>query len=556
MNPRIAMAFGAIFVAQFLTGCTPKLDSLTAASGPERTVVRVAGTNLFLSSIVWDAGLASERVVPGGFLGAYLFSVPPGASVGAHPVALRYGTRTSNIVNFDVTAPNPFGVPRIDRVSVVGASFSSGQITPWLYVQGANIDVGAVVQVNGTDVASVAHRALINNLYGVSPAALAYPIYHYLAVIAAPGALTAGDTISVTVRNLDAQVSTAVNYTLPVDAATMDSDGDNLPDTWEINGFDSNGDGTVDIDLKALGADPNRPDIFVEVDVMNGLGNPPIATAGGTPGTFDTVRSMFAAAPILNPTGTDGINIVLDTSGTVAFTATVGFAPIIASPMGTTEFSTLKAANFNDAERGRIYHYAIWGNMMPGGFSGVSDVDFGGTESGDDFLVTFDDFSASFQTLRSQVETFAHELGHGLGQRHGGTTHSQFKPNYPSVMSYAWQLRSGQTNATRRSRTTCTPFYWADSTATEPNGAPPAAISAITDYSEGMLADVVENNASLDETTGVCGLAVFWNGDGDSTDTGLSLDADDNGASNETLRDFGNWRSLNFRGPEQNGDMP
>jgi hypothetical protein len=154
------------------------------------------------------------------------------------------------------------------------------------------------------------------------------------------------------------------------------------------------------------------------------------------------------------------------------------------------------------------------------------------------------------------VETFAHELGHGLGQRHGGTTHSQFMPNYPSVMSYAWQLRSGQTNATRRSRTTCTPFYWADATATEPNGAPPAAINTITDYSEGMLADVVENNASLDETTGVCGIAVFWNGDADSTDTGLSLNADDNGANNETLRDFGNWRSLNFRGPEQNGDMP
>jgi hypothetical protein len=428
-------------------------------------------------------------------------------------------------------------------------------VTPWLYVQGANIDVGAVVQVNGADVACASHRVLRNQLHGVAPTALGNPIRHFLSVIAAPGALTAGDTISVTVRNLDAQTSAAFSYRLPADAATMDSDGDNIPDTWETSGFDANGDGTIDIDLKALGANPWRPDLFVEVDVMSGLDNPPIDTVGTTPGTFDTARAMFAAAPFISPSGPNGINLVVDSSGSVAFEATVGFAPVIGSPMGTTEFTTLKAANFDDANRGRIYHYALWANMMPGGFSGVSDVDFGGTESGDDFLVTFDDFPAAFQTLRSQVETFAHELGHGLGQRHGGDTHSTLKPNYPSVMSYAWQLRSGQSNATRRARTTCTPFYWADAAATEPGGAPPATINAVTDYSDGMFADVVENNNSLDEPSGVCGVAVDWNNDGDTTDLDLSVNADDNGASNETLRDFANWRNINFRGPEQNGDL-
>lgn len=555
MNRRIIFAAGILAGALLLAGCKPRLNSLTAASGPEHTVVEVAGANLLFTSIVWDAGLPSEAVVPGGFLGAYMFSVPPGAAVGPHPVALRNGSGTSASVNFDVTAPNPFGAPRIDRVTVVGASFSGGQVTPWLYVQGANIDVGAIVQVDGVDVASVGHRVLRNPLFGVAPTAIGNPIYHFLSVIAAPGALAAGDTVTVTVRNLDAQVSAAFEYTLPADAATMDSDGDNIPDTWEVNGYDANSDGTVDIDLKALGATPQRPDLFVEVDVMNGLANPPIATAGPTPGTFDTAKSMYAAAPFISPFGPNGINLVLDTSGTVAFENTVGFAPILTSPMGTVEFTTIKAANFDDANRGRIYHYGLWANMLPGGFSGVSDVDFGGTESGDDFLVTFDDFPAAYQTLRSQVETFAHELGHGLGQRHGGDTHSQFKPNYPSVMSYAWQLRSALTNAGRRNRVTCTPFYWADAAATEPSGAPPAAISAVTDYSDGMLSAVVENNNSLNETTGVCGVAVDWNNDGDTTDTNLSANADDNGSSTETLQDFGNWRKINFRGPEQNGDL-
>jgi hypothetical protein len=555
MNRRIIFAAGILAGALFLTGCKPRLDSLTAAAGPEHTVVEVSGANLLLSSIVWDAGLPSERVLPGGFLGAYMFSVPPGASVGAHPVALRHGNRTSASVNFAVTAPNPFGAPRIDRVTVVGASFSGGQVTPWLYVQGANIDVGAIVQVDGTDVACVGHRVLRNPLFGVAPTSLGYPIYHFLSVIAAPGALTAGDTVTVTVRNLDSQVSAAFEYTLPADAATLDSDGDNIPDTWEVNGYDANADGTVDIDLKALGATPQRPDLFVEVDVMSGLANPPIATAGTTPGTFDTARNMYAAAPFISPTGPNGINLVLDSSGSVAFENTVGFAPILTSPMGTVEFTTIKAANFDDANRGRIYHYALWANGLPGGFSGVSDVDFGGTESGDDFLVTFDDFPASYQTLRSQVETFAHELGHGLGQRHGGDTHSQYKPNYPSAMSYAWQLRSGINNAGRRNRVTCTPLYWADAAATEPAGAPPAAINAITDYSDGMFADVIENNNSLSEPAGVCGVAVDWNNDGDTTDAALNANADDNGSSTETLHDFGNWRKINFRGPEQNGDL-
>lgn len=544
-------------VSNLLAGCTPVLNNLVENNGPEHTLVKVDGSSLLFSSVVWDAGLLSETTIPGGFLAGYMFSVPPGASLGNHPVSLKNNWGSSGIVNFNVTAPVPFGAPRVDHVTLLlGASFSGTQVTPVLYVQGANIDVGAVVQVDGSDVATASHRALRTELYGTDPTVMGYPIYHYVSLLAAPGAKTVGSTINVTVRNLDGLVSAPVAYTLPASAAVLDSDGDNLLDDWEVSGYDADGDGITDIDLAALGAHPFRPDILVEVDIMNGLANPPIASAPGNPGTFETAQAMFAAAPVLSPySDQEGINLILDTAGTVPFNFTLYFAPYLPGGLGTTDFAALKATNFNNAVRDRIYHYAIWGNMLDGNYSGISDVDFGGSENGDDFLVSFDDFPGSYQTLRSQVETFVHELGHNLGQRHGGDTHSVFKPNYWSAMSYAWQLRSGHDNLTRRRRTTCTPIYWADPTAVEANGAPPATPNAITDYSHGMGPRIVENNNSLDEPTGVCGIPVYWNGDLDTTDTNLSLDADDNGLSNETLNDFSNWRAIDYGGPESDGTV-
>jgi hypothetical protein len=530
------------------------LTALSPATGPERTLVTVTGSTLF-ASVVWDAGLPTETVIPGGWLGGYMFSVPPAAAPGAHPVAVRRNGADSASLDFVVTAPLPFGAPRVDRVSVVGATFSGGDVTSWLYVQGANTDVGAIVQIDGAAVATASHRGLVMERYDTDPAVLGYPVYHYLSLLADGGTRPAGSTVAVTITNLDGAVSTPVSFTLPASEATLDRDGDQLLDAWETAGYDADGDGVVDIDLPGLGTDPLRPDVLLEVDVMAGLDNPPIASAPGAPGTFETTQAMFAAAPVLNPGSDPGINLILDTSGSVAFAATISFGTIVPGPAGTTDFTTIRAANFA-AARDNVYHYAVWANMIPGGYSGVSDIDFGGSGSGDDFIVSFDDFPASYQTLRSQVETLAHEFGHNLGQRHGGDTHSIYKPNYWSVMSYSWQLRSGQSNATRRSRTTCTPIYWADSTALEVNGAPPATPNAVVDYSHGMGPTVDEDSGTLDETVGVCGAAVYWNGDLDQTDTGLSLDADDNGVANETLSDFGNWRALNFGGPAADGDLP
>lgn len=553
------MRFATFFLTVFfgcITGCaTPVLNSLEFSQGPEQSLVRVSGTNLLGASVIWDAGFTTEQSVPGGFLGAYMFSVPPGATPGGHPVALRNSRGTSGVLTYTVTAPQPFGAPRIDRVTMVNSNFSTpGMVEPLLYVQGGNFDVGAIVQVQGTDVATASHKGLRTNLYGASPTVLGDPIYHYLSLIALPGPLNLGATIQLRVRNLDGTTSTTFSYVLPANAAQLDSDGDSLLDDWEINGYDSNNDGTLEVDLPALGSDPFRPDLYVEVDVMQGLANPPIAPTTTTPGVFLASQQMFAAAPVLNPMTDSGIRLTVDSTGSIANTATLHFGTIIPGNGTSTDFATIRNANFTTA-RDDIYHYGIWGDAMVGGFSGVSDVDFGGSEVGDDFLISFDNFPNSYQTLRSQVETFVHELGHNLSLRHGGVTHRRYNPQYWSAMSYTWQLRSGQTNATRRNRVTCAPIYWANTAATEVNGAAPANPNAIIDYSHGMGPTVVENNNSLQETTGVCGFAVDWNNDGDTTDTNLSTNANDEGGTNETLVDVSNWANLLFNGPADDGDL-
>ena len=42
-----------------------------------------------------------------------------------------------------------------------------------------------------------------------------------------------------------------------------------LLDSWEQNGFNADGNGTIDVNLPAFGANPRRKDIFVEVIVWS-----------------------------------------------------------------------------------------------------------------------------------------------------------------------------------------------------------------------------------------------------------------------------------------------
>lgn len=523
-----------------LAACTPRIDALDPASGPERTLVEVEGATAFAQTF-WDAGTASEVALPGGFLAASLFSVPAGAVPGPHDVQLRQGSASSNIEPFTVTAPQPFPGPRLDRISLAFAEFTAADLTAWLYVQAANADVGAEVLIDGVPELTLAHRALRHDLRGIDPNDFAFPIYHHLAFVAPLTNRPLGSTISVQVRNPDGQLSASVDYALPAAEAELDSDGDDLLDTWEIDGFDADGDGIVDVDLPALGADPLRPDILVELDVMSGLANPP------TDAVFTAAIEAFADAPIVTPLGATGINLILDTTGSVAFSQTIDFDGATNPAAGFTNFYDLKAVSFDNALQGPVYHYAIWANARPNGSSGRGEL------PGDDLIVSFDDFSAAFQTVRSMSETLVHELGHNLAQRHGGVDDTTHNPTYSSVMSYSWQLRTGRTDLTRLFRPIYAPLYYDQAAVVETGGALPADPGTTVDYSDGMGREVDEN--ALDEPVGLYnGNGIDWNLDGDTDDLGVAADVNINGTVGDVFVDFANWPALDYTGPRVDTD--
>src|SRR3990167_7213078 len=89
-----------------------------------------------------------------------------------------------------------------------------------------------------------------------------------------------------------------VLFLMPVaEGASADTDGDGLLDEWEINGYDHDGDGIIDVDLPAMGANPLRKDIFVEIDWMKATDKNHKPDAKG----ITKVINAFANAPVSNP---------------------------------------------------------------------------------------------------------------------------------------------------------------------------------------------------------------------------------------------------------------
>lgn len=260
--------------------------------------------------------------------------------------------------------------------------------------------------------------------------------------------------------------------------ALVDTDGDALPDEWEINGYRyTDADGvTRFVDLPAMGADPLHKDMFVEIDYMGRSG-----LFGGhnhkpDPAALDLVIQAFADAPISNPDGQDGIALHIDAGSDSIMNPRTGElwgarsrsqeiahdnsstvndcnTPGISQP---SEIQAIWKANFVPA-RVPVFHYTVFAHQYaPGPGAGESCIPFvenPTTSSG--FNSTFQDGSAIVVSLGAhpdphgtvieQAGTFMHELGHDLKLDHGGPVGSdqvgmQYKPNYLSVMNYAFQM--------------------------------------------------------------------------------------------------------------------
>ena len=169
------------------------------------------------------------------------------------------------------------------------------------------------------------------------------------------------------------------SYSLKVEGG--DTDGDALPDQWETDGVDTDGDGTIDLDLPAMGADPRHKDIFVELDFM-----PPhrLTLEAGR-----LIATAFANAPVTNPDGTTGIALHLDNGADSVMNPRTGATwgglsrqnalihqNVLGSfgPTGHYDwgpFDAIKSASF-ESRRAGAFHYAISGHGHDGRVSGIA----------------------------------------------------------------------------------------------------------------------------------------------------------------------------------------
>jgi hypothetical protein len=227
-------------------------------------------------------------------------------------------------------------------------------------------------------------------------------------------------------------------------ADARDTDGDGLWDSWEAFGvFPSNG--TEYVPLQMWGANPRHKDIFVEVDFrrltlsdnQNGLAEhmtPMVARqmAGiyGDAATTDAALRTQHAQDAGNPDGLPGVSLHLDTgvapetpSDLTIFGDWGGYSAVDAVNDGMGNYNPqtpggAMATNFNPVRRG-LFHYVL-GYTSGGGACGVG-------------------IACGFNM--ADAGNSSHEFGHTLFLDHNGpagTHEPNCKPNYPSLMNYAY----------------------------------------------------------------------------------------------------------------------
>ena len=352
--------------------------------------------------------------------------------------------------------------------------------------------------------------------------------------------------------------------------ASVDTDGDGLLDEWETEGITVTVGGTPEyVNLPAMGAKPDHKDVFVEVDWMGAPGGGDTHTHAPNPGAIANIVTAFNNAPVTNPDSTTGVHLHVDygpssplTWGTAATWGALSHGTVVPHQafvstctgfnFNWTGVDTIKAANFTPG-RAAVFHYNPWVHSLCSALPGTSGISRnpGGTAFGtgaSDFIVSLGAWTGSTGTTNEQSGTFMHELGHNLGLRHGGEDHTQWKPNYLSVMNYALQTRGLIIGGTM----------------------------GHFDYSRYDLPNLNENG--LDETTGInlpgglattlgtmwfCALddlrvdtnasAVDFNCDGDESDTSVSENINqgmswNNNATLDTLTSQNDWINLVYTG--------
>ncbi|MGV9337444.1 OmpL47-type beta-barrel domain-containing protein [Streptomyces sp. NPDC003688] len=256
-----------------------------------------------------------------------------------------------------------------------------------------------------------------------------------------------------------------VDFTFDCNSTTCDG----IPDSWKQNGIYINpangsahtapGPGLQFVDLPAMGATVNKPDVFVQLDWMANANH----SHALAPAAIKQVVDAFANSPYSRHSPTTGINLHVDagpdsimnfadntTWGTLSkarsLTEQTNLGTAVNGLYQWNAFNTIKnqTGGFTSTGRAPIFHYAISAHNLNSGTdsSGIAPT------PGSDLIISLGSFANQVGTVAEQAGTFMHELGHNLNLEHGGDQNVNNKPQYFSVMNYLYQfgLTSGTTS--------------------------------------------------------------------------------------------------------------
>lgn len=243
-----------------------------------------------------------------------------------------------------------------------------------------------------------------------------------------------------------------------------DSPCDGIPADWKKNGVTidpGSGNPPQFVDLPAMGIVMDRPNVLVQLDWMEDAShNQQLRQAA-----IDAVIAAFDQEPVVHRGASRaGISLIVDAGpdstinpggakwGSLSRAKKVTWSQYLLTGNRDdgyqyANFYSLLKSNFVPTGRLPIFHYSIAAAVMSQDTrpSPPVDDDTSGVAPGDKlgFIVTLGGWTGNVGSQNEQAGTFMHELGHTLGLDHSGGEGNadavNRKPNYPSIMSYAYQ---------------------------------------------------------------------------------------------------------------------